>query len=547
MASLLQGAGEEDSCNLIHMTRLSVFNQERSIKNTGMIGTIGPASRQVPVLKSLIEAGLNITRMNFSHGTHDYHEETIRNVRQAADEARPFGNKRPIGIALDTKGPEIRTGNLKGAGEGYKELVLKAGQDIIISTNKEHYAECCDTLIYVDYANIVNIMEVGQLIYIDDGLLSLLVKEKKDPHSLICTVQNGGSLGSHKGVNLPHSSVDLPALSERDISDIKFGISQKIDMIFASFIRKASDVKSIREVCGEKGKYIQIVSKIENKEGIDNIDEIITESDGIMVARGDMGIEIPPEKVFLAQKMIIAKCNLAGKPVICATQMLESMTVNPRPTRAEASDVANAVLDGADCVMLSGETAKGAYPLEAVKIMTNICREAEAAFFSSQYFFDIRRYGNTGLGALNPGTSANRIISESTCIAAVDASFAMQCSCIIVLTTTGTTAKIMSRYRPLAPILVVTRDPVVAAQIHLWWGCFPIHYPEPREKDTPWMEDVDRRLRYAITIGKNMGIVKDQSTVAVVTGWKTGAGSTNTLRIMTIDGEGNFINKYGSS
>lgn len=228
-------------------------------------------------------------------------------------------------------------------------------------------------------------------------------------------------------------------------------------------------------------------------------------SDGIMVARGDMGIEIPPQKVFLAQKMIIAKCNLAGKPVICATQMLESMTVNPRPTRAEASDVANAVLDGADCVMLSGETAKGSYPLEAVKIMSDICREAEAAWFSSQYFFDIRRYGNQGLGALKPDITPNQIIAESTCIAAVDASFAMQCTCIILLTTTGYSAKIMSRYRPMAPILVVTRDPVVAAQVHLWRGCFPIHYDIPRTEDMTWMEDVDRRVQFAVEVSWNLG------------------------------------------
>jgi len=544
MGSLLK---EDDSCNLIHMTKLAVFNEERHIRNSGLICTIGPASRSVPMLVSLIEAGLNIARMNFSHGSHDYHAETIANVRQAAETARPFGNKRPVGIALDTKGPEIRTGNLKGAGEGYKEVKLTAGQEIIVSVNKDHYAECSDKVIYVDYANIVNIMEVGQLIYIDDGLLSLKVKQKKDAQSLLCDVMNGGALGSHKGVNLPHSNVDLPALSERDISDIKFGLEQKIDMIFASFIRKAADVQSIRALLGEEGKHIKVISKIENKEGIDNVDEIIEASDGVMVARGDMGIEIPPEKVFLAQKMITAKCNLAGKPVICATQMLESMTVNPRPTRAEASDVANAVLDGSDCVMLSGETAKGKYPLEAVKIMSNICREAEAAWFSSQYFFDIRRFGNAGLGALSPSTSVNRIIAEGTCIAAVDASFAMNCSCIIVLTTTGTTAKVMSRYRPLAPILVVTRNAVVAAQIHLWRGCFPIHYPEPREAEMPWMEDVDRRVRFAVAAGRSMGIVHNGSAVAVVTGWKTGAGSTNTLRILTVDEKGDFINKYGSS
>lgn len=543
MTSLMDQVPE--SCSLLHMTNLAVFSEERPVRSTSIICTIGPASRSVPVLTSLIEAGLNIARMNFSHGTHDYHEETIGNVREAALKACPHGNTRPVAIALDTKGPEIRTGNLKGAGTGYSEVKLKAGQDIVVSTNKDHYAECTDQLLYLDYENIVNVIKVGQLIYIDDGLLSLKVKEKKDAQTLLCEVMNGGALGSHKGVNLPDSPVDLPALSVRDKTDIKFGLGQKIDMIFASFIRKASDVVSIRAECGEEGKNILVISKIENKEGIDNIDEIIESSDGIMVARGDMGIEIPPEKVFLAQKMIIAKCNLAGKPVICATQMLESMTVNPRPTRAEASDVANAVLDGADCVMLSGETAKGSYPLETVKMMSNICREAEIAWFASQYFFDIRRYGNTGLGALSHGTTENKIVAEATCIAAVDASFAMKCSCIVVLTTKGTSARMMSRYRPRVPMLVVTRDLMVAGQLHLWSGCFPLLFPDPKQADMPWMEDVDRRVRFAVKAGRNLGIVENGSKIVVVTGWKTGAGSTNTMRVLTVGDTDNFINKYG--
>jgi len=530
MASLV---GSNDTCPLIHTTGLKVFEKERAGRNTGIICTIGPASREIETLKALISAGMNIARMNFSHGSHDYHRQTIANLRTAAEEARQCGNRRPVAIALDTKGPEIRTGNLKGAGEGYSDIELEAGKDIFLTTDKAFYAECTADVLYVDYARIGQVMKVGEFVFIDDGLMSLKVKEIKDD-GMVCEIMNGGSLGSHKGVNLPDTCVDLPALSERDIGDLKFGLEQKVEMVFASFIRKASDVDSIRTVLGEQGAHIKIISKIENKEGIDNIDEIIEGSDGIMVARGDMGIEIPAFKVFLAQKMIISKCNLAGKPVICATQMLESMTKNPRPTRAEASDVANAVLDGADCVMLSGETAKGSYPLETVNMMSAICREAEAAMFSTQFFYDIRKYGNTGLGALSRTTTSERMTAETTCIAAVDASFAMNCSAIIVLSTTGKTAQYMSRYRPLSPILVVTRNEVVARQLHLFSGCFPIYYPTPKDPSQEWMEDVDARVHTAESVGKNMGLIKSGSKVVVVTGWKSGAGFTNTIRIIEV-------------
>ncbi|XP_053559243.1 pyruvate kinase PKLR isoform X2 [Bombina bombina] len=504
---------------LEHLCLLDIDSEPMTARNTSIVCTIGPASRSVEMLKEMIKAGMNIARLNFSHGTHEYHAGSIHNVREATESfaVNPMFY-RPVAIALDTKGPEIRTGVIK-TGEN-AEVELVKGTTVKIMTNDSFQNQCDEKTIWVDYKNICKVVKVGGRIFVDDGLLSLLVLEI-GPDYCLAEVENGGNLCSRKGVNLPGAEVDLPALSERDRKDLKFGVEQGVDMVFASFIRKAQDVHAIRQELGEKGKNIRIISKIENHEGVKRFDEILEASDGIMVARGDLGIEIPAEKVFLAQKMMIGRCNRAGKPVICATQMLESMIKKPRPTRAESSDVANAVLDGADCIMLSGETAKGLYPVESVQMQHAIAREAEAAIYNHQLFEELRR--------LTPLTQDP---TEVTAIGAVEASFKCCAAAIIVLTTSGRSAQLLSRYRPRAPIIAVTRNAQVARQAHLNRGVFPVLYNEAQQD--VWADDVDRRVQFGISIGKVRGFLRKEDIVIILTGWRPGSGYTNIMQVVCV-------------
>jgi len=505
-----QTRAAEQTTRVGHMAALNIYSEPDSIRRTSIVCTIGPKTGTVEKLTELRAAGMNVMRLNFSHGSYEFHGGLIANLRESCRKvAGP-----PVAIALDTKGPEIRTGILA---EGDVKLVI--GDELTFHMDISWFEKGNKTDVYCDYKNLPKVIKNDDIIFIDDGLLSAKVVAKGDDW-VKTIIMNNGLLGSRKGCNLPNVNVDLPALSEKDKSDLKWGVEQGVDMIFASFIRKASDVAEIRATLGEAGKKVKIITKIENHEGVQNFSEILAATDGVMVARGDMGIEVASEKVFLAQKMIISQCNLAGKPVICATQMLDSMTYNPRPTRAEVSDVANAVLDGADCVMLSGETAKGDYPIETVQMMGRICKEAEAAFLYKVIFNDLK--------SLNTATDS----TETMGLAACETSFTQKAGAIIVISTSGASARLVSKYRPRCPILLVTRDEQVARQSHLSRGVFPMLYNG--EKLPVWQDDVDARVNWALKEAVKAGYVKAGDAVVTLQGWTAGAGHTNTLRTVVV-------------
>ncbi|TXG66281.1 hypothetical protein EZV62_007556 [Acer yangbiense] len=416
---------------------------------TKIVCTLGPASRSVEMVEKLLKAGMNVARFNFSHGTHAYHQETLDNLRTAMDNTGIL-----CAVMLDTKGPEIRTGFLKDG----KPIQLKQGQEIVIST--DYTLKGDENMICMSYKKLAEDLFPGSVILCSDGSITLTVLACDKESGLVhCRCENSAVLGERKNVNLPGVIVDLPTLTEKDKEDIlQWGVPNKIDMIALSFVRKGSDLVEVRKLLGKHAKTILLMSKVENQEGVANFDEILANSDAFMVARGDLGMEIPIEKIFLAQKVMIHKANIQGKPVVTATQMLESMIKSPRPTRAEATDVANAVLDGTDCVMLSGETAAGAYPEIAVQTMARICLEAEDFI---DYGVLFKRIMETAPMPMSP--------LESLASSAVRTAFSINAVLILVLTRGGTTAKLVAKYRPSIPILSVVVPQITTDSIV--WSC----------------------------------------------------------------------------
>lgn len=478
------------------------------MKKTKIICTMGPNTSDRNLLKALAENGMDIARFNFSHGDYEEQKGRLDLLKSIREELGL-----PIAALLDTKGPEIRTGLLKDE----KKVTLVEGQTYTLTT-REIIGD--ENIGHINYSGLNEDVAAGNKILIDDGLIELEVQEVKGT-DIVCTVINGGELGMRKGVNVPNVKIKLPALTEKDKADIEFGIEQGFDFIAASFVRTAGAIREIKEILDARGSHIMVIAKIENAEGIENLDEIIEASDGIMVARGDMGVEIPAQQVPHIQKMIIRKCNLACKPVITATQMLDSMIRNPRPTRAEVTDVANAVYDGTDAVMLSGETAMGKYPVEALKMMAQICEESEV-------FLDYTAYRERKVSAENEHN-----ISNAVCYSSVSTAHDLDAKVIIAPSISGFTTRLLSKWRPGVQIIGLSPSASAVRQMQIYWGVKPFQAKRA--------ESTDLLIEQSIDMLKDREIVEVGDLVVVTAGVVTRtsrhepATHTNIMRVITVD------------
>lgn len=471
-------------------------------KKTKIVCTMGPNMDNIENIRALAKSGMDIARLNFSHGDHEEHLKRINMIKQVREELGL-----PIAILLDTKGPEIRTGVLVND----EKVELQEGQDFVLTT-EEIVGDA--NKVSITYAQLPEDVKEGNTILIDDGLIGLTVQEVKDKE-IFCKVTNGGLLGSRKGVNVPGVSVKLPGITQKDKDDIIFGISQGLDFVAASFVRNADAVREIRQVLNDANSDMAIISKIENEEGIQNIDEIIEASDGIMVARGDMGVEIPAAEVPFIQKMIIQKCNDAYKPVITATQMLDSMIRNPRPTRAEVTDVANAIYDGTDAIMLSGETAMGKYPVEALQTMVSIAVETE-----SHLDYD----GILEMNSLHRSKS----VSSGICYSAVATASSLNAKVIAASSFSGYTARLVSKLKPQSIILGLSPLESTLRKMQLFWGVVPVKVNE--------VTSTDALLDEAVADVKARGFVEKDDIMILTAGLPAGkTGVTNMIKAVIIE------------
>lgn len=471
------------------------------MKKTKIVCTIGPKTESEDVLLKLLNAGMNVMRLNFSHGNYEEHQARIDNLRAVCEK-----HGKQAAILLDTKGPEIRTIKLKDG----QDVALKTGQTFTLTTDKTVIGD--ETRVAVTYEGLPNDLKVGNTVLIDDGLIGMKVTEVRAAE-VICEVLNDGDLGENKGVNLPGVVTNLPALAEKDKADLIFGADVGVDYVAASFIRKRSDVEEIRaHLDANGGQDVMIISKIENQEGLTNFDEILEASDGIMVARGDLGVEIAVEEVIFAQKMMIEKCVAARKVVITATQMLDSMIKNPRPTRAEAGDVANAILDGTDAVMLSGETAKGKFPVEAVSIMAAICERTDNVMPNQV--------------SLQKPPMRKMRVTESVCLGAVEMSEMLDSPLIVVATYQGKSARSIRKYFPTARILALTTNPKTARQLQMVKGVTTKVVDEIRSTDDFYRIGKEEAL--------SSNFAQKGDVVVMVSGALVPSGTTNTSSVHTL-------------
>lgn len=472
------------------------------MRKTKIICTVGPATDKPGVLESMMRAGMNVARFNFSHGDYAVHQRRFEQLVELREKAGI-----PVASMLDTRGPEIRLGTFRD----HKPVEIHTGEEYTLTTRD---VECDEKIASVTFKGLPGDVRVGTRILINDGLVSMVVKKVTET-DVICDVIDGGMLSDHKGVNVPGVELSMPYLSETDMNDLEFGAKLGFDFIAASFVRSAADVAYLRKFTNALGwRSVRIIAKIENMDGVNNIDEIIDEADGIMVARGDMGVEIPFEKIPPIQKRLIKKAYSAGKQVVTATQMLESMITNPRPTRAEITDVANAVYDGTSAIMLSGETAAGAHPVEAVETMALIAESTESQI---DYVTHFKAFGN------DSNTTITNAISHATVTTAHD----LGAKAIITVTKSGSTARMISKHRPQSMIIGCTTNDTVCRQMSMSWGVVPLMCDEKR--------NTDELFSHAVDVARKNGLVEKGDTVVITAGIPLGiSGTTNMLKVETL-------------
>ncbi len=469
---------------------------------TKIIATIGPSSSKRPILQSMIASGMNMARLNFSHGSHDEHEKVILMIRALSKEL-----DKPVGILLDLQGPKIRTGRLKGG----QPVELKKGKTVKITSRA---ILGTTDMVSTTYQKLVNDVKKGASILLDDGLIELKVLSKTQD-TVNCKIINGGILKEHKGINLPGVNVSAPSLTAKDKKDLKFGIKTQVDYFALSFVRKADDLEVIKDILAKQGAAIPVIAKIEKPEAVANLDKILQFADGIMVARGDLGVEMKPEQVPTIQKHIIAKTLKASKPVITATQMLETMGINPIPTRAEASDVANAIIDGTDAVMLSGETASGRYPVKAVQMMARIAKETENSSFMNYNIQYERDFAD--------------LVTHAVAQSAVNISYEVNAKAIVSFSVSGKTSRLISKQRPAKPVYGFTPSKEIYNRLSLIWGITP--FIVPRFADTKRLIDASENILL------DRKLIKKNDIIIIVIGLALKVGSTNMIKIHKVGQE----------
>jgi len=492
-----QHFAQQATTDLSHRMRLDIYSNPTSVRKTSIVCTISPSNNSVELLTNLRVAGMNIVRLNLSHGTLESHAQTVANLEESV---RTNSAGRVVAIAIDTQGRAIRSGTIKDG----REFELSVNADVLVTADPQRIDDTNESLIFLDSPHLIEDISIGSVISVDTGL-SLKVIEKI-PEGIQTKVVSAGKLVSRHEIYRSEGEIHMPVLTEQDRKGIQWAIEKEIDIVFASSVRTAADVNEVREALGVNGKGMRVIAKINSRMGLDHFDEILQVADGIMISRGALAMDIPAEKVFVAQKMMIAKCNLAGKPVICATQMLDSMVLNPRPTRAETSDVANAVLDGADCVMLAGETAKGKYPLDAVRLMSRVCLEAERVMQYDAHLMDM-------MATLPPALKTE----EAIALSAVVATLHHNCKAIVTLTNTGDSVRLLAKYMPPCPIIVTSRDPQILRQMRLHRGTVLFHYPQQKRSE-PWQLDVEERVMWTLAQAKKQSYISSGDSVVLVHG-----------------------------